>query len=544
MRLQEHYDWIVFGEQPAALLTASLVARMGLSVLVLPFAGGMKFSVSPDGLCFDPESNCVVGLGEHNGVRGLVLDALLQTGLISQNEMLELIEENFPQILTPESRIFFGNDLPELTSELQREGGSAAQVSEILKALGKIENEFLSYWKNLPQVLSNTLGTKTLSAAGLSRSELIKYLRKKHPEQDLFRWPKRRKKISRLHGRFGGSDFQSLAQGLGYWISSCGSRDPDLLSLVHLWSLSRVAHGFKGGITAYREFLVQMASKLGVHVPENVECKRIFVEKGRFAGVQLSNRGNMILGQGGILGCPLNKAYPVITHTGRSWLHRSRKGIDPVGWKFTLALTVHKESIPVGMKNRLVWQEEFAPIFEIEVANPEDYKIDYHVGGSDHRIIYLRTVMPFTDESLTDEFQRLTAARMMRQAMEMMPFLEYHVTKIYPEFRIPGQQVSLYQPKLAGSAQKNEKESLEEETTIHLKQIYGFQKLSEVPSNLFVYDPKSKSAGPSSGIEGLYVASEESYPDLGSFGALIAAFESVATHAQRMGLNRTKVDLK
>lgn len=539
MKLQDHYDWIVLGEQPAALLTASMVARLGLSVLVLPLAPVLSFSVSRSGQCFDPESNSIIGLGESGSTKGLVNECLSKLGVLTSDEFSGSTYSSFPQILTPDSRFFLSSDEGALTSEIQRELGGVGKTADVLAVLRTFESEYLSFWEGLPKRLSSSLGTKTLNADALSLKELRRHFKKAnlktHPA--LIRKLGASKRVSDFQESHSSSDLQSLSEGLWYWVTSCNQKDPAILDLIHIWSLSRVSGAFKGGMSAYREFLLNLAGRLGAHVPAKTECKRIFVEKGRFAGVQIANRGNMILTQGGVLGCPLSKAYESLIYTGRTWLHRKKKGPAPIGWKFTLAMTVHKEAIPVGMKNRLIWQEPNAPVFEVEMVDPEDYKVDYHVGGSDHRVLYLRTVMPFTLESLNADFQRLTAARMVRQAMEIMPFLEYHVTRLYPEFRVPSQQKTLFH--MPNQVEETSEEDLDNQS--QLRELYNFTKLEEIPSNLFVYDPTQKGVGPHSGIDGLFVASEESYPALGGFGATVAAFESVASLVQRMGLSGSLV---
>lgn len=62
VRLQENYDWIVIGDTPAALLSAALVARMGLSVLVVAEDGGKKWEVSDSGQLMDLEPNFLLGM--------------------------------------------------------------------------------------------------------------------------------------------------------------------------------------------------------------------------------------------------------------------------------------------------------------------------------------------------------------------------------------------------------------------------------------------------------------------------------------------------
>ena len=63
MKIESHYDWIVIGEHPAALLSGCLAARLGLRVLVVPFFRRSSGFLSKSGQYIDLESNRVVAVG-------------------------------------------------------------------------------------------------------------------------------------------------------------------------------------------------------------------------------------------------------------------------------------------------------------------------------------------------------------------------------------------------------------------------------------------------------------------------------------------------
>jgi hypothetical protein len=96
---------------------------------------------------------------------------------------------------------------------------------------------------------------------------------------------------------------------------------------------------------------------------------------------------------------------------------------------------------------------------------------------------------------------------MFRKLMELVPFVEYHLVRIYPDFRTENQELS---------------------------EAYGFASVELVPENLKV--AAGRGVGSASGIEGLFVATGESYPELGSLGATVAAIEASAWIAHRRGL--------
>ena len=194
---------------------------------------------------------------------------------------------------------------------------------------------------------------------------------------------------------------------------------------------------------------------------------------------------------------------------GRSWFARSRTFPDPVGWKYTIALSVSDEGIVPGLTRRMIWKEADTPAVEIELAEPGEYG----TRDQERKLIFLRTILPFTTESLNWEFQRMTAARMFRLASKLIPYLEFHVMKVFPDFRSDDQT--------------------------ELKRVYPFERLEMIPENLRSYAPTDHSRklqGASSGIEGLFISSNQSYPELGSFGPVVAGFDGVAWVAHKMGL--------
>ena len=82
MKLRDHYDWVVLGDHPGALLSAGLAARLGLSVLVLPVYPGKSLRIAEDGRFVDPEPNYVLTLGRAPGYNGLLSECLGRLGIL------------------------------------------------------------------------------------------------------------------------------------------------------------------------------------------------------------------------------------------------------------------------------------------------------------------------------------------------------------------------------------------------------------------------------------------------------------------------------
>lgn len=516
MKLRDHYDWVVLGDHPGALLSAGLAARLGLSVLVLPIFPGKALTISGDGRFVDPEANYLLSLGRVPRFSGLLSDCLGRLGILpAELEQVESMEP-LPQVLTPDLRLSFGLDDEKLAQALQRElGKELAQKCGLMPALKRAEADYLSFWLQLPERL--TLSADKKKMVPLSSGARIQNLRRRLAKEvsgaEQARWLGSSRSAAGLARDLGSDDLAELLSGLVFGAGGAPMFDPKLDEALHLLILARTGASFRGGMTAYRDFLLRLAKRLGAHVPPKLDCKRVFVDQGRFTGVQVANRANVISAGGAVAGCSLSHLSGLVSHSGRNWWKKLKTSPRPEGWRFTISFIVQSVAIPPGVSPRMVWKERGAPPIEIEITDAEA------VGTAsgrrfEQRAIQARTVLPFTEETLKPEFQRKIASRLLRQLTEILPFLESHLVAAYPEFRnsaeLPGE----------------------------LGEVYGFTSLDQIPENLRCLSPeRGTGVGSRSGIEGLFVASGESFPELGSFGGTVAALEAVSWLAHRAGLS-------
>jgi hypothetical protein len=503
MNLATQYDWIVLGDHPAALLSANLVARLGLSVLIVPKGSSMSaghFQVSETRPCLDPESNFLLGLSAD----GLLNVCLEKVGIQSESFTVPL---SSPQALTPQYRIDFKRDLASFQSELKREiPQESAAEAQFIEGAVEISPTVLKYWLDFPSQLTMEIATETTAEAAAADAKPAARKVKK-PRRST--WQEILRKSTALNLSIGKSEIlEAFRYALSGQNPKGGASD---IETLHALALGQTGASVRGGMTAYRELLLQNARRLGSTILESAETKRIFVENGKFIGVQLNVSGNMVGGTGCVLGSSFDEFSERVSMNGRNWFSLKRQWPDPSGWKFTVAFSVRNEAIPPGASRRMVWKENEAPPVELEIATNSEY------GGrdKDKQIVFLRTVLPYSSESLKPEYQRLISARMFRLASELIPYLEYHVLSIYPDFRADAQADDL-------------------------SVVYPFHKLSEIPENLKCYGEKQGLGnifqGSGSGIEGLFITSNQSFPELGNFGPTVASIEAVAWIAHRLGL--------
>ncbi|MCM2278368.1 MAG: hypothetical protein NDJ89_09860 [Oligoflexia bacterium] len=506
---------MVLGDHPGALLSAALAARLGLSVLVLPMGPGLGAVVTKSGHCLDPETNFLLGLGRSEDHPGLVSECLHRLGVLhSEADAVLEGEAAFPEIVTPRHRLALRDHEERLKHELRRElGTDGLKAIALLEALEASRPEYERFWLELPARLTLAAGTSKTRISSLNLVELRKRLGRGGLSEAARRWS-RAQEVSSFLLEKRHPELEEIFTGLWHSMNTGCQALPNAFALteaMQMLSLAFTGGAFRGGMSAYREFVLRLARRHGAFIPPKAECRRIFIERGRLAGVQIAQRGNMITVAGGALGCAFDQAKSLMTRSGRSWSGSAQKTPKPIGWKFTLSLTVGEEAIPNGMANRVLWQEKGAPPLEIEWVKPADYGFR----EAERRLVFVRTLLPFTQESLSPEYQVMAAARMLRQLTELMPFLEYHILRIFPDFRaVPGS------PEIpAGEA---------------LSDLYGFSVPQMIPENLRCYE--GRGMGSRSDVEGLFVVSGEAYPELGSLGGTVAALEAVAWIAHRSGL--------
>ncbi len=521
IKFRAQYDWIVMGDDPGALLSAGLAARLGLSVLVVPFSPtgqGLARGVmsTKDDKFLDPESSLLLGFGASAGGPSLLGRCLEQLGITDLEKKMFVEDQALPQILTPSSRVRVLESYDAFHRELLKElGAEKLKQTGWPKALSHSEKEIHRFWTLLPEH-KTSVGSKNLERRE-NRTKILSALRalRSGGRLRLSGKPVSQAVLNSMRGFKSSLPqekqwFSSSAltqrgdffQGMWSALSGNGSADVTNSHLLQLAALRVGAVTVVGGISAFRELLKQLAKRNGADVAINTECQSIFVKHGRFMGVQIHGRGEMIGGGGAMLGLPLSLATHYISDGASSAVGHSSAS----NWKFTLAVSVHAEAIPPGATRRILWQEAGSPFLEIELTQRKLY--GFPEKKSSGCVMLARTLMPMTVESLTPQFQRLMAARMLRKMTEIFPFLDYHIEWIYPDFRV--------------------------EDTQEFSATYGYESLDQVPANLL--SSESPGLGVQSSIDGLFLSSRESYSELGSFAYPVSAIEAVSWAASRASL--------
>jgi hypothetical protein len=524
--LRESYDWLVLGDHPGALLCGALVAKLGLSVLALPFGRSFVPPRAKGGPLLDPESAYLIGLSDSMGYPGLLARCLQRIEVRVPQPSAASTPLLGPVVVTPSARVEFSGAIAEIDAALTREfGAECASRLGFLPALEASEGAFLQFWGGLPEMLTiarqpgaavntveNSVGNPVRDGqASAARSRPRRVGTPGTRTLDVLADVPRSNRHSRPWFAFGEMDFGAEARETfaGLWSALCaGDRERfRMRDLLTVFALSRTGGLWSGGagegIADLRAQLRTRAKELGVQFPSQVECQRVFIEGGRITGVQVSEQGPVIAVAGACVGTPLKHVAAITQVGGAQIFARMKTPPVPTGWRYTLAVSVPRALLKTADAAGpwLLYKEQGAPAIECELrSTPEGASLN------------LRTVLPFEAATLEAEYQRLLAARMFRQVSEFIPGLLDLMDPalspgpvLVPDFRRPAAPTP-----------------------------YGFASLAEIPDGLLVYD--GAGTGSRSGVEGLFCVSSEAYPELGSLGGVVAAVEAAAWVAHRNGI--------
>ncbi|MBU6375690.1 MAG: hypothetical protein KGQ59_06815 [Bdellovibrionales bacterium] len=516
-RLRESYDWIVLGDSPAAILSAALVAKMGLSVLLVGDGPEKKWTLSSSGQVIDPEPNFISGLSLSGPRSGLARKCLEHLRLADSEWAILSPERAAFQAITPSIRAGFEFSWQSLSREVQREeSGLSGFVSELIRVMESNSEAIHGYWRQLPQRL-------TLAAASAAEQTVEKRedLSKVNftSESQIYRELSReltRMNLDRAWSDLTG-DFRNLGasqkdlEWLEAWLAGAlCSENPKKVSAYELLQALVLAHDgarCRGGMSGLRQLLYRVAARSGAQVAgPGVGVSRVFVEERRIQGVQLigaEDSRNLTQARG-----VFTSRHPESVLT---WISSEREQSRPYPTscellRVTIALAAKSEGIPVGLSERAIWREFGAPILEIERADPGEYGFL----NTGNQFIFIRSYFPMEAIHWPTHRWKTVCQRMYRQACELIPFLEENVVRIFPDFR----------------QQEFEAEWTSYYSQMELKRVEAFRAPVNVPGTPFL--PQ---------IEGLFYGHRSIAPAMGWMGEWAACLNATAWIAHRSGIS-------
>lgn len=502
MKLKDRYDCVVLGDHPGAILCGLMASRLGLTALLIPHCGSHGLFYSQDRRAvIDPESSFLLGLGRAGTHAGLWHEILRKMESPALQPLLELSQGSFGGWL--DQHYFRVNPwLEGWSHECEWNGLGKNSVLHGLDELLKKHSElFVSFWDKYPASLRTqekrsrfrfpllARGTHDIRSKLFDQEETGKQSTLLTSKKTL------NLKVDRLD-----RESKRLAEFL--WSGWVEDRAPirDLFDLLHLLSVGQLGAMIPGGAFELRTLLMKAAQESGVHILDRTISLDVRAHQEGVSHLFLGEEKKQVDMGCLVLGCSSDQLKNL-----------AQKKIDfeglcrPAGWIFTMMLRLSNFEWNHEEPSRFVIQETGSPRLFLETKKASDYSLE---GDPQDQLIFIRTLLPFSEESILPEFQRMVAQRMLNACFSYFPRFSSYPHSIFP------------------SLEKNEKEGF--------SKVFGFPSLEYIPENLRVYSEMGY--GPEFGVRGAFVVSGESYPQLGSLGPAVAAVEAVHWLATQSGV--------
>jgi phytoene dehydrogenase-like protein len=501
--LRDHYDVICAGGGLSSYLCAALLARTGKRVLVIDEdPATLAHATGESGAIFDPDFAVFNGLGP-NAALG---KSLRELGLSADgNDFVSA--DAVTQVLSPEYRIIFWNNLEQAQKEMRRElNGTAEAVSSFFSLLYQASEQ-------IPSFVENVLTSGQSTSSDLSRWR--RYWGRYYSSIMRHRPIALRETLPSAASGIGADLCSSLSAALLGTSSYCAPTNLGCEQAIRgLCMMIHGRHYYRGGFESLRLQLTRLIRDAGGMVRLGATVESLVSESSKVTGVLLSSFEGIIRGDVVVLSRRLKRLYQTLPNEVRDGgVLRSLNRIQPASWRFTLSVGVERDAIPIGATSSMTYVGSYKyPLEEenylrIQVLPDELYPREESTGKA---TLLVTAFVPYRASSIDYGHLRRLGGRMMRTLTELMPFLEGRIVGIYPDIR------------------KGEEE---------LAKVYPFEGPDWVPENLIQYYVRGERGvqdfwGPSwtTPHRNLYFGGRSIWPALGIYGEALTArkiFEDV-----------------
>jgi len=473
-----YFDAVVCGSDLAGLVTAALLGRRGMRVLVCGLdrapatfsAGGYTLSREP-GLLPPPEGEPVARI-------------------LRELNYVQIIRRRAPalqpafQLVVPKHRLDFG-PAESLPRELARE--FPAEAATITQALGRLQDT--------SGILEPLLGQDlTLPPDGF--------------------WERR--EVARVENQLPRATTDLLAPlpadhplraGLTALAAlTTGFAPVDLNGVVQARAFDvarRGAFRLEGGLTALRALFTDRIATSSGEVRDKLTPIELVMKRGRVAGLRVSPRDETIGLDHLVWAGPLAGLVQLCGDKASRKLRETAASVRPACYRYTLCLLVRPDAIPEGMGTRVIAVRDPAqPLIE-------DNAVCITVGAEDHKRhqvpLWVDCLVPAAAAS-GEGYLAVLRARLRDCIGRVLPFFERHLLVLAsPHDGLP--------PELSHS-----EPSLEPPEAIPATPMTPAL-TSDLPRALAV-----AGAGHATGIKNLILANGENLPGLGREGDFVSAW--------------------
>lgn len=469
----QRYDVILTGRGLAPALSGALLSGRGRRVLIVEDRAASERG--PEQEAFEREvgdSSTFLGL-EPSGL----LSSLLAELRLTESCVFELCDE-VAQVLTPEFRLTISREEGELARDLRR---------ELPEELAAPLERYLAAAKAAPIPMGRPRPEKEHRDAG-------------------------DRKASRLLAEMpsAGSQTTLISSLITPLLTFCSHASP--LNISTEQSIGLLALALKGvwrvngGESAFIDRLYEKVRENGGTVMGKSSVESLVVEDDAIKGVLLSSYEGVVYADHVVLGARHGKIYGTLPDRmkDKNLLHDLSR-VEPTHWRYSMLLSVDADGVPEGMASRVIHvadpslpldEENFLMIRSLPATQ------ELKRGRKTARII-ASALVPFKPSSLDYEYLRRLSGRMLRQLETVMPFIDFNILQLMPDFRADVRGI---------------------------KECYPEGRLSLVPEHLHQYYVKGGKEQQTVGVlpvstphANLYFCGRTLWPAWGSYGEVLSA---------------------
>ena len=247
---------------------------------------------------------------------------------------------------------------------------------------------------------------------------------------------------------------------------------------------------FVGGPTAMKRWMISRAVAAGAHSTGDRPISRIFCDSGKLASIQVEGHATPVSCEGLVIGVPYAAIRPLIHQTGPALIGGLKEPMVATHDCWTRFYTLAKDRVLDDFPDLLlVGQGMGAPVIRIETI-PEN---ELGLFGSDRFSIQVSTRISKKSEWIDSKNSDQIRSRIEREVGHWLPGFDAHAIRSWaPDFS---------------------------------REPAHWHESAELPGMTSTL-----------GIEGLFAATDESFPTLGTLGAFRAAIEATTWIAHLKGL--------
>ncbi len=494
----ERYDVIATGRGLSTALASALLAQSGKKVLLVEDKD--RHDLFAD-MSIDPLDGSEVILGLKSGY--ILKQALERLGLSeSIEEILEPTAE-VAQIVSSRYRVTLSQDWDALCADLKREfsADESGLIMRYLRHLIEKQDDGAPVVNDI-----HTVGHSSARAVSKWRSyygKLSEEYAKKVTDTNIMKYSLSARTIEEILSPV--VAFNSYVTPSNLNVEQCVRHCS--IAFDGMWRI-------KGGMLTLLDKFYTIIENYGGSIKRNATVRSLVTEDHKITGVLLSSHEGVVFADNILLGARHRQVYAETTGKLKDAnLTYDLSRVEPSHWRYSIKISVNKDSLPAGLSNNsILVSDPTLPLEEENYIMVRTFHPKAHIDSADEVVsqLLVTVLVPLTSTRLDYTYLRRLSGRVLRRLEGFLPFIDFNVIDMMPDFRKSEEQIREYYPE---DQQQNIPERL------HQYYVRGGKEAQALDA-LTVSTPHSN----------LYFCGRLIWPSLGTYGEALSgwkAFEAI-----------------